>query len=192
MLICAHFITLDPRHIVVKHLQQLTCTRLHWVRDNNCLQCVILRNISCFVLLILVFHCKTAVGTKDPVFKESWMWATWVISPVNITLNHHVLSWQRWLISCWFLPVSLFLTKILKNSLTGMQSWSSFGWTVHFSKRVFCAVFQAANIFDSATALVKVLLPQPRHLGSPPAVCNFRTKSLLPGSYLILRGVLVE
>lgn len=97
MLFYTHFITLDSRHIVVKPLQQSACTWFHWVPDNNRSQSVILRNISYFATYSGV-SLQTAVGTKAPVFKESWIWATWVISSVNITLNHHVLSWQRWLI----------------------------------------------------------------------------------------------
>lgn len=121
VLICAHFITLNLRHIVVKHLQQSASTSLHWVRDNIYLQSVILRNMSYFVLLTLVFHCKQ-LREQRILSSKSWMWATWVILPVNITLNHQVLSWQRWLIHCWILLVSLFLTRMLQNGhLLGEQ-----------------------------------------------------------------------
>lgn len=150
VLICAHFITLNLRHIVVKHLQQSASTLLHWVRDNIYLQSVILRNMSYFVLLTLVFHCKQ-LREQRILSSKSWMWATWVILPVNIMLNHQVLSWQRWLIRCWILLVSSFLTKMLQNGhLLGEQ---------YIFKRVFGAFSQAAKILFWHQLWLKIFFP---------------------------------
>ena len=89
-------------------------------------------------------------------------------------------------------PCSFILDKDFKD-LTNRQAFTVICWvnnTCFLESLLLC--FSGSKDFVLAPALVKVRLSQPRHIGSPTAVCNFRTKSFLPGFYLILGGVLVK
>lgn len=169
--IYAHFILSFPS----SHSRTVACRWLLWVPDNNCSQSVILRNISCVCATYFSVSLETAAGTKDPVFKRSWTWVTWVIPPVKgespcrllVDVTHQLLIF----------PCSFIRHK-------GFKELTHFvGWTRHFQRGLFCDVFKATKMLvlillsdTLADLLMFVLFIRYGLLPEPDFSCLFRVR----------------
>lgn len=132
MVIYSHiFIMVDSHHCKVFPALSFSSTR-NQIRFAYILWSWGMLHIFCYLLRYdIFFSLQTAAGTKDPLFKRSWIWATWVVSPVNIKMNHCVLSRLKWLIGFLIFTVLLVLARLC-GTWKGMKSWSSFGQIIKF------------------------------------------------------------